>query len=325
MTSRLEGMVVDSRDPRRPAEFWCAVLGYVVYADDGHGKVEIGPDPEVPDGERLNRLRAGPDVPSIAFVLVPESKAGKNRLHFDIAPIDADQDIELARLIELDAGLPTVVMLSAPGWPNRYGAWRTDRFNLRGRGRGHAEPIAASRAGPFQRGCLTDADGQGHTWPLHLRTGVACSGDRSKRIQDGRHPVGALESHHGWCTRPAGSTLRRVSCGLPGHMVPCRRCAAAISLGAGLTFVLTSVGRVSCRWPLARSVGVRRSPCPARPDRPRRRSSRPDGAGQLVRGARALPAARLDLIEQIRQHRDVPRCADVGPSAYDKVLPVRSW
>ena len=120
MTSRLEGVVVDSRDPRRLAEFWCAVLGYVVYADDGHGKVEIGPDPEVPDEERLNRLREGPDVPGIVFVLVPESKAGKNRLHFDIAPIDADQDIELARLIALgaekiDTGRSWVVLTDPEG------------------------------------------------------------------------------------------------------------------------------------------------------------------------------------------------------------------
>lgn len=103
MTSRLEWLTIDSRDPRRLAEFWCAVLGYVVYADDGHGKVEIGPDPEAADAERLDRLRAEPDVPNIGFVRVPEDRAGKNRLHFDIAPIDSDQDTELARLSALGA------------------------------------------------------------------------------------------------------------------------------------------------------------------------------------------------------------------------------
>ncbi|HEY4022959.1 MAG TPA: VOC family protein [Pseudonocardiaceae bacterium] len=103
MTSRLDGLIVDSRDPRKLAEFWCAALGYIVYADNGDGIVEIGPDPEVADRDRLDRLREGPDVPAIAFVEVPEPKSGKNRLHFDIAPIDSDQDTELARLIGLGA------------------------------------------------------------------------------------------------------------------------------------------------------------------------------------------------------------------------------
>lgn len=103
MTSRLEWLSVDCRDPRRLAEFWCAVLGYVGYEDRDGKLVEIGPDPQLGGEERLAELRRGPAVPSVGFVQVPEPKNGKNRLHFEVAPIDGDQDAELARLIGLGA------------------------------------------------------------------------------------------------------------------------------------------------------------------------------------------------------------------------------
>ncbi|MEV0680166.1 VOC family protein [Actinosynnema sp. NPDC050436] len=102
MTSRLEWITVDARDPRSLAEFWCGVLGYVVYGERGDA-VEIGPDPEQPDEERLAELRDRPTVPSLTFVRVDDAKTGKNRLHFEITPIDGDQDAELARLLDLGA------------------------------------------------------------------------------------------------------------------------------------------------------------------------------------------------------------------------------
>ncbi|GAA3463944.1 VOC family protein [Saccharothrix longispora] len=105
MTSRLEWITLDARDPRTLAAFWCGVLGYVVYGERGDGDaVEIGPDPEQPDEERLAELRDRPTVPSMVFVRVPEGKqAAKNRLHFEITPVDSDQDAELARLTDLGA------------------------------------------------------------------------------------------------------------------------------------------------------------------------------------------------------------------------------
>lgn len=42
MASRIGEIVVDARDPERLAEFWCAVLDYVV-VDRDQGAVEIGP------------------------------------------------------------------------------------------------------------------------------------------------------------------------------------------------------------------------------------------------------------------------------------------
>ncbi|RSN22180.1 glyoxalase [Streptomyces sp. WAC 05977] len=104
MASRFEWLTIDSVDPRKLADFWCGVLDYIVYADKNGAAVEIGPDPEVPDEQRLAALRDGPAVPSMVFVRVPEAKAiPKNRLHFEICPIDSDQQTELERLLALGA------------------------------------------------------------------------------------------------------------------------------------------------------------------------------------------------------------------------------
>jgi len=117
MTSRLEWATIDSVDPRRLADFWCGVLGYVVYEDKNGAVVEIGPDPEAPDAERLADLRGGPAVPSMSFVRVPEAKGGvKNRVHFEITPIDSDQQTELDRLLALGASTVDVGQGGGRSW-----------------------------------------------------------------------------------------------------------------------------------------------------------------------------------------------------------------
>ncbi|KOV78019.1 VOC family protein [Nocardia sp. NRRL S-836] len=116
MTSRLEWATIDSVDPRRLAEFWCGVLGYVVYEDKNGTVVEIGPDPEAPGAERLADLRRGPAVPSMSFVQVPEGKNSKNRVHFEIAPIDSDQRTELDRLLALGASTVDVGQGEGRSW-----------------------------------------------------------------------------------------------------------------------------------------------------------------------------------------------------------------
>jgi len=117
MTSRLEWATIDSVDPRRLAEFWCGALGYVLYDDKNGEVVEIGPDPEAPDEERLADLRRGPAVPSMVFVRVPEAKSGaKNRVHFEITPIDSDQRAELDRLLALGASKVDVGQGDGRSW-----------------------------------------------------------------------------------------------------------------------------------------------------------------------------------------------------------------
>jgi len=117
MTSRFEWATIDSVDPRRLADFWCGVLGYVVYEDKNGATVEIGPDPEEPDVRRLAALRGGPAVPNIVFVRVPEAKSSvKNRVHFEICPIDTDQQAELERLLALGASETDVGQEDGGSW-----------------------------------------------------------------------------------------------------------------------------------------------------------------------------------------------------------------
>ncbi|ASO18921.1 hypothetical protein FHR81_001186 [Actinoalloteichus hoggarensis] len=101
---RLHDIVVDCARPAALARFWAAAL------DD----YEIAPY----DEEELARLRAegidGPEddplvlvepaadgAPRLFFQLVPESKAGKNRLHLDLRCDDLAVGID--RLTELGA------------------------------------------------------------------------------------------------------------------------------------------------------------------------------------------------------------------------------
>lgn len=50
----------------------------------------------------------------ILFLLVPEGKVAKNRLHFDLRP--TDQDAEVQRLIDLGAKRVDVGQTSASTW-----------------------------------------------------------------------------------------------------------------------------------------------------------------------------------------------------------------
>jgi catechol 2,3-dioxygenase-like lactoylglutathione lyase family enzyme len=103
LTSRLTEVIVDCHDLDAVATFWCAVLGYE-RANSGEGWLAIGPSttdasPDVAEDE----LRAAAQPPAIAFVLVPEGKAVKNRLHLDVTPIDRSQQDEVLRLVALGA------------------------------------------------------------------------------------------------------------------------------------------------------------------------------------------------------------------------------
>jgi glyoxalase superfamily protein len=97
MASRFTELVVDCRDPRAQAAFWCAVLDYKVVAEH-EDYTEIGP--WSPSAEQI---RAGNIPPALIFVRVPEGKTVKNRLHVDVSPIDCSRDAEAERIIALGA------------------------------------------------------------------------------------------------------------------------------------------------------------------------------------------------------------------------------
>jgi hypothetical protein len=82
-------VVLDSVDPRAVAGFWCEALGYR----------------EVGDLERYVVLAPAPGEPGPVVILqeVPEQRAGKNRAHLDLHPVDPEAHI--ARLEGLGAHL----------------------------------------------------------------------------------------------------------------------------------------------------------------------------------------------------------------------------
>lgn len=92
MTSFISHTSVDSANAYELSEFWKRVLGYADLPDDpnepGHEECMIR-DPET--GHQ------------ILFIEVPDAKATKNRLHFDLRPRAGTRDEELARLLALGA------------------------------------------------------------------------------------------------------------------------------------------------------------------------------------------------------------------------------
>ncbi len=83
--SRLKDIVVDCARPSALAAFWATVLDYrVAPYDDAEiarlraaGITDLADDPSV-------MVLPPDDGPRVFFVQVPEPKAAKNRLHFDV-------------------------------------------------------------------------------------------------------------------------------------------------------------------------------------------------------------------------------------------------
>jgi Glyoxalase-like domain len=88
VTSSLAAIAIDAVNPRVVADFWCVVLGWVVLEED-EGGVSIGS----PEGS----------WPTIDVCRVPEAKAVKNRLHFDLRADGVGRPAELQRLLDLGA------------------------------------------------------------------------------------------------------------------------------------------------------------------------------------------------------------------------------
>jgi catechol 2,3-dioxygenase-like lactoylglutathione lyase family enzyme len=98
MASRFSELVVDCRDPRRLAEFWCRVLGYEIVDETPGGSVEIAGEEQTADA-----MRRGIVPPTIIFIAVPEEKMVKNRLHIDLRPVDRTREEEVERIVALGA------------------------------------------------------------------------------------------------------------------------------------------------------------------------------------------------------------------------------
>ena len=101
MVARISHTSVDARDAYAQSVFWAAVLGCVRDTDD----------PNCPGDEEC--LVLTPDgTRRLLFIAVPEGKQVKNRIHFDLQPVDGTRDDEPARLL----GLGAVTVDGPPPW-----------------------------------------------------------------------------------------------------------------------------------------------------------------------------------------------------------------
>jgi hypothetical protein len=110
-------LTIDANDPVLLARFWAQALGYQPEPPaqpettwHAHYRARLGEDPAFddrlfdPDGLR----------PPIWFQEVPETKAGKNRLHLDLYPTGRDNALPLERRIEIvEAKVTELVGLGA--------------------------------------------------------------------------------------------------------------------------------------------------------------------------------------------------------------------
>ena len=85
---RFYEIVIDCSNPLRLAPFWAEALGYEIdELEEDVASIEHPTD----------------DGPAICFLRVPESKQGKNRVHFDLNVDDDELDGAVERLISLGA------------------------------------------------------------------------------------------------------------------------------------------------------------------------------------------------------------------------------
>jgi predicted enzyme related to lactoylglutathione lyase len=89
VTSLVETLTIDCRDPETVARFWCEALGYELEGVDDEGAWLRDP--------------TGQGWPML-FLIVPERKSFKNRLHLDLSPPSTMQR-EVDRLVEVGASV----------------------------------------------------------------------------------------------------------------------------------------------------------------------------------------------------------------------------
>ena len=104
MSIRIQNVSFDCLDPARLAAFWAEALNWRITSVETEEVV-------------LEPLAGSPAegiVPDIIFLLVPEVRVTKNRLHLDLRP--SDQIAEVQRLIDLGATHVNVGQSSDVTW-----------------------------------------------------------------------------------------------------------------------------------------------------------------------------------------------------------------
>ena len=94
MTSYISHTTVDCADAYVLSKWWEGVLDYI----------ELPEDPNLPGHEEC-MIRSRDGKHQVLFIEVPDTKQGKNRMHFDLMPREGTRDEEVARLLEHGASV----------------------------------------------------------------------------------------------------------------------------------------------------------------------------------------------------------------------------
>ena len=94
MASFISHTTIDCADAYALSEWWKPVIGYV----------DLDGDPNLPGHEEC-MVRDPATDHQLLFIEVPDAKAGKNRIHFDLRPREGTRDEELERLLAHGASL----------------------------------------------------------------------------------------------------------------------------------------------------------------------------------------------------------------------------
>ena len=94
MTSFISHTTIDCADAYALSEWWKPVIGYA----------DLDGDPNLPGHEEC-MVRDPATGHQLLFIEVPDAKAGKNRIHFDLRPREGTRDEELERLLADGASL----------------------------------------------------------------------------------------------------------------------------------------------------------------------------------------------------------------------------
>ena len=61
-------------------------------------------------------MRSGPVAPTIFLAQVPEDKVAKNRVHYDVSPVDRSQEEEVERILGLGATRADIGQTGEESW-----------------------------------------------------------------------------------------------------------------------------------------------------------------------------------------------------------------
>jgi predicted enzyme related to lactoylglutathione lyase len=92
VTSRISHTSFDAHDSYAQSVWWAQVLDWAEDPDD----------PNLPEHEECLILSADRSQ-MLLFIRVPDDKVSKNRLHFDLRPVEGTREEEIERLVGLGA------------------------------------------------------------------------------------------------------------------------------------------------------------------------------------------------------------------------------